>query len=305
MTKLRLMTATGTRNEIYIKQRGSIFNKKVIQHKSLNFFDYRKLQKNAFCEVANSEIVPVEGILVTILSVSYNSEKTIAKTIEAVFNQTYDNIEYIIVDGSSKDNTVEVAKSYQERFDNTPGRSLTIISEPDNGMYDALNKGARMARGILVGQTNTDDWYEPDAVETMVNLYHKNPYDVAWGSIRVIKPSGTMIKHARIGKLWTTSGWCHPAMFSKREVLLEYPYICESMYDDFDFITAVHQAGKNIITADYVISNFSFGGMSTKKDLKEVKKRVDILYKVYRRHGMSRFYYFHRWMVELAKYVMG
>ena len=247
----------------------------------------------------------MEKPLVTILSVSYNSEKTIAKTIEAVLNQTYDNIEYIIVDGNSKDNTVAVAKSYLEKFDATPGRSLTIISEPDNGMYDALNKGARMAHGVLVGQTNTDDWYEPDAVEYMVNLYQKNPYDVAWGSIRVIKPSGTMIKHARIGKLWTTSGWCHPAMFSKREILLEYPYICESMYDDFDFITAVHQAGKNIITADYVISNFSFGGMSTKKDLKEVKKRVDILYKVYIRHGMSRLYYFHRWVVELAKYVMG
>jgi len=247
----------------------------------------------------------MEKPLVTILSVSYNSEKTIAKTIEAVLYQTYDNIEYIIIDGNSKDNTVEVAKSYQERFDSTSGRSLTIISEPDNGMYDALNKGARKAHGVLVGQTNTDDWYEPDAVEYMVNLYQQNPYDIAWGSIRVIKPSGTMVKHARIGKLWTTSGWCHPAMFSKREILLEYPYICESMYDDFDFITAVYQAGKNITTVDYVISNFSFGGMSTKKDLKEVKKRVDILYKVYRRHGMSRFYYLQRWIVELAKYVMG
>ena len=77
------------------------------------------------------------------------------------------------------------------------------------------------------------------------------------------------------------------------------------MYDDFDFITAVHKSDKKIITIDDVISNFSFGGMSTKKDLKEVKKRVDILYKVYRRHGMSRLYYIQRWGMELIKYLLG
>ena len=243
--------------------------------------------------------------LVTILTVSYNSEKTISRTIEAVFNQTYPNIEYIIIDGASKDGTADVARSYQSRFDNTPGRTLMVISEPDKGMYDALNKGARLAEGILVGQSNADDWYEPDAVETMVKLYEAEHYDVAWGSIRVKKPTGDMIKHAKIGKLWTTNGWCHPAMFSRRETLLAFPYACESMYDDFDYITAVKQAGKKIVTIDHVISNFSFGGMSTKKSLKEVKKRVDILYKVYRKHGLSRLYYVHRWMIEMAKYVLG
>lgn len=246
-----------------------------------------------------------EDLLVSIITVAYNSEKTIAKTIEAVFNQTYPNIEYIIIDGASTDGTVDVAKSYQERFDAKDGRTLIIISEPDKGMYDALNKGAKLASGVLVGQTNADDYYELDAVESMVNLYTEKHYDVAWGSINVIKPSGNTVKHAKIGSIWTTSGWCHPAMFSKREILLETPYICESMYDDFDFITSVHQKGKKIIATDKVISNFSFGGMSTKKDLGEVKKRVDILYKVYRRHGMSRLYYLQRWAVELAKYILG
>lgn len=246
-----------------------------------------------------------DDLLVSIITVSYNSEKTISKTIEAVLNQSYPNIEYIIIDGASTDGTVKVAKSYQKVFDKKEGKSLLIISEPDNGMYDALNKGARLASGVLVGQTNADDFYELDAVETMVNLYKDKQYDVAWGSINVIKPSGNTVKHAKIGSIWTTSGWCHPAMFSKREILLETPYICESMYDDFDFITSVYKKGKKIITTDKVISNFSFGGMSTKKDLGEVKKRVDILYKVYRRHGMSRLYYLQRWVVELAKYILG
>jgi len=247
----------------------------------------------------------VSAPLVTILTVSYNSERTISKTIEAVLKQSYSNIEYIVIDGASRDKTADVARSYQDIFDSIPGRSLVVISEPDKGMYDALNKGARLAHGMLVGQTNADDWYEPDAVETMVKLYENNPYDVAWGSINVKKNTGDMIKHARIGKLWTTNGWCHPAMFSKREVMLEYPYACETMYDDFDYITAVRKSGKKIVTIDHVISNFSFGGMSTQKSLKEVKKRVDILYKIYRKHELSRFYYLHRWIMEMAKYILG
>lgn len=244
-------------------------------------------------------------ILVTILTVSFNSEATIGRTIESVLNQSYGNIEYIIVDGASKDKTVDIAESYKELFEKKEGRSLEIVSEPDKGMYDALNKGAKLAHGELVGQINSDDWYESDAVETMVNFYENEHYDVAWGSIRIKKASGDMIKHAKIGKFWTTSGWCHPGMFSKRNILLQFPYILESMYDDFDYITAVYRAGKNVLTIDKIISNFTFGGMSTKKSLKEVKKRIDITYGIYRKYGMSRLYWFHRVMIEVAKYILG
>lgn len=245
-------------------------------------------------------------MLVTILTVAFNAEKTIAKTIESVLNQTYDNIEYIVIDGASKDKTVEVVKHYQKAFDDVPGRSLTIISEPDRGMYDGLNKGARMAHGELVGQINADDWYEADAVETMATLYEKEKYDAAWGSIRICGKK-TWIKHARIGKIWTTRGWCHPGMFSRREILRQFPYALETMYDDFDYITAVHQAGKKIMTIDKVVSNFAFGdgGQSTKKSLKEVKRRVGVTYGIYKKYGMSKGYWFYRWMYEMAKYLMG
>ena len=205
-------------------------------------------------------------MLVTIISVAFNSEKTIQRTIESVLNQTYPEIEYIIVDGASADQTVEVAESFRKQFEKGKGRSLKIVSEPDQGMYDALNKGAKLAHGELVGQINTDDWYESTAVETMVRLYEKEKYDAAWGSIRMCGKK-TWIKHAKIGRFWTTSGWCHPGMFSRKDILLQFPYALESMYDDFDYITAVHQAGKKIVTTDEIISNFSFGegGMSTKK----------------------------------------
>ncbi|MCR5742977.1 MAG: glycosyltransferase [Lachnospiraceae bacterium] len=244
-------------------------------------------------------------MLVTVISAVCNSEKTIARTIESVLNQTYDNIEYIIVDGASTDRTLDIARSYQEAFGRLEGKTLTIVSEPDQGMYDALNKGARMAHGELVGQINSDDWYEPDAVRTMVELYEKERYAAAWGSVRMCGKN-TWIKHAKIGKLWTTTGWCHPGMFSTRDTLMAFPYPIETMYGDFDFITAVRQAGKKIVTVDKVVSNFSFGrsGMSTRKSLKDVKSRVDTTYSIYKKYGMSKLYYWQRWAYEIIKYLV-
>lgn len=247
----------------------------------------------------------MEQIKVSIITVAFNAEKTIARAIESVLDQTYPEIEYLILDGASADNTVAEAQRYADAF-REKGYTYRIVSEPDRGMYDALNKGAQMAHGELIGQINADDWYEPDAVETMVRLYEKEKYDAAWGSIRIKKKGGDMIKHAKIGKLWTTTGWCHPGMFSRRETLLAFPYPLESMYDDFDYITAVHQAGKKIVTTDHIISNFSFGagGMSTQKSLKEAMRRVNITYSIYRKYGMSRLYWFLRVATELAKYLV-
>ena len=109
-------------------------------------------------------------IKVSVVTVAYNSEKTIAKTIESVLNQTYLEIEYLIIDGASKDRTVQIAKSYQKQFDDK-GYTYRIISEPDCGMYDALNKGVALAQGEIIGQINSDDWYENNALQRVVETY--------------------------------------------------------------------------------------------------------------------------------------
>lgn len=219
-------------------------------------------------------------------------------------NQTYDNIEYIVIDGASRDNTAMIARSYAEKFNARPGRSMTVISEPDNGMYDALNKGARLAHGEIIGQINADDWYEPDAVRIMAELYEREHYDLAWGSLNVITGKGNYVKRAKRGLFWSTSHWCHPAAFASREVLMKYPYPLINSHDDFDFATHLYVDGKKLIPLDKVISNFTFGGMSTRKSLAEAKKRLDEIYGIHRKYGMSRLYYVYRFMFEAVKYIL-
>ena len=246
------------------------------------------------------------NILVTVLTVVFDSEATISKAIESVMNQNYTNIEYIIIDGASTDDTVKICKQYEEKFNALPGRTMQIISEPDNGMYDALNKGARLAHGEIVGQINADDYYEPDAVETMADLYEREKYDLAWGSLNVIKPDGGFIKHAKLPKyklFWSTLHWCHPAAFARREILLEYPYPLINWHDDFDFATRLFVEGKKLTTTDKIISNFTVGGYSTKEDISSVFRRVNDIYGIYRKYGMSRLHYIERLLFEAAKYI--
>ena len=243
-------------------------------------------------------------IKVTIITVAYNCADTIATAIESVLKQTYPNIEYLVIDGLSKDNTVEIAESYVEKL-NEKGITMKVISEPDRGMYDALNKGVFLASGELIGNINADDWYEPIAVEKMVELYEKEQYDLAWADLRIIKPSGNMIKKAHVGRLKTTTGFCHPTMFSRRDVLMELPYACEQMDDDFEMILRAYKARKKIVTLNEVLANYRFGGMSTTKSIKDFLKRVKMKYATYKKHGYSSYYWFYCVAIEGIKYILG
>lgn len=122
----------------------------------------------------------------SIITVAYNSGQTIHQTIESVKNQTYKNIEYIIIDGDSKDNTVDIINQYEF---NTNIR-LRWISEPDNGLYDAMNKGIKMATGDIVGIINSDDFYHHnDTIQKIVNAFKENPdIEAIFADVRFVHP---------------------------------------------------------------------------------------------------------------------
>lgn len=114
--------------------------------------------------------------LVTIITVVFNGEKHLDKTISSVINQTYKNIEYIIVDGGSTDGTLDIIRKYENLVD-------YWVSEKDQGIYDAMNKGIGLASGKYIGLINADDWYSLDAVEVVVQMFSQSRAEVIFGQV--------------------------------------------------------------------------------------------------------------------------
>lgn len=202
---------------------------------------------------------------VSIITVSYNSAATIARTIEGVLNQTYKNIEYIIVDGASKDETVDIIKKYEGSFE---GR-LHWVSEPDNGIYYAMNKGIEMATGDLIGIINSDDWYEPDAVSIMVDQMekdHSNPRTVYHGITAFIVDGQVRSMVKLVSENLENAMSSHPACFVtaacyKEMGVFNTKYVSVA---DFDLMLRYYRSGKvKFVSVDEHIANSVAGGMSS------------------------------------------
>lgn len=120
---------------------------------------------------------------VSLITVTYNSSKTLSDTLQSVLNQTYSEIEYIIVDGASKDSTVSIIQKYEPKFN----RRMRWISEPDKGLYDAMNKGIRMATGDIVGIINSDDFYHrTDILQVVADAFRDKSVQAVYGDVRFV-----------------------------------------------------------------------------------------------------------------------
>lgn len=139
---------------------------------------------------------------ISLVTVTYNSASTITECITSVNNQTYSKIEHIIVDGSSKDNTIEIINSI-------PNRVSEIISEPDKGIYDAMNKGIRLATGDVIGILNSDDFFtSDDVVEKIVTAFKNKDINGVYGDICFVKPTD-LTKVVR----YYSAKWFNPSLF--------------------------------------------------------------------------------------------
>lgn len=119
---------------------------------------------------------------VSIITTTFNSAKTVQNTIESVINQDYPNIEHIVVDGASKDNTIDIVNSYGSNISH-------LISEPDKGIYDAMNKGIKIATGDIIGILNSDDFFTSnDIISTIVDTFTQNDIDALYGDIHFVHP---------------------------------------------------------------------------------------------------------------------
>ena len=244
-------------------------------------------------------------VRISIVTVCYNSEETIARTIESVLMQTFPPFEYIIEDGLSADKTLEIAESFRQAF-NDKGIKYTIVSQRDEGIYDAMNKGIGLATGDLVGLINSDDWYERDALETVAECYERTGFDLFYADLRMVLPGGgSFIKKARNRKYQTSRDWNHPTTFITGKLYEKYKYRNETLHDDYDLILRLKRAGVHTETVNRVIANFRMNGVSHQRSIRKALERCGIKYRIYRENGYSPFYFFECFGVELAKLIVG
>ena len=244
-----------------------------------------------------------EELLVSIITVCRNSETTIGDTIESVLNQTYPNLEYILVDGKSTDRTIDIIKSYEDRF-MEKNISYRYISEKDEGIYDAMNKGIAMAEGDLIGIINSDDWYESQAVEVAARYYIQEKYDMFYADLRIVGENRSFIKKAKDSRWVTSRYWNHPTTFIPRTIYEKYQYKNENIHDDWDLILRIRKDNCRVCVVNEVLANFRRNGVSHEKNIKKAFHRARIKYGIYRDNGYSRLYAVECYGMEIAKMVL-
>lgn len=250
---------------------------------------------------------------ITIITITYNSEKTIARTMESVLSQSMleksngeDSVEYLLIDGKSSDTTVAVAESFRSRME-AKSIELRILSEKDKGIYDAMNKGIRQATGDVIGILNSDDWYEKETLQTVADTFRRENCDLMFANIRMHRADGsTFVKKARLRSFQTSRDWNHPTTFVKASLYKAHPFKMLGIHDDYGFYLEVRKAGAKIITVDQVLADFTMGGASNHKSLKEAGKRIKERYLYcYRINGYSRWYLIECIAIEAAKWLLG
>ncbi len=223
---------------------------------------------------------------------------------ESVLGQTLMPSEYIIIDGLSIDRTLEIAGSYTESF-RKKGTELRIFSEKDNGIYDAMNKGIDKARGDIIGIINSDDYYEPEAVEVMTDTFEKEGCDLAFADIRMHMTNGTsFVKKARVRNYTTSRDWNHPTQFVASYVYEKFRFRCRDISDDMDLYFRIKKAGMKIVAVNRVLADFTMGGVSNRIPAREIIPRIKRRYRIYRENGYSRLYILECVGFELIKFLL-
>lgn len=208
---------------------------------------------------------------ISIVTVTFNSGETVRDTIESVLSQTYKDYEYIIIDGGSKDNTVDIIKEYEPKFE---GR-MKWISEKDKGMYDGINKGIRMATGEVVGIINSDDFYHRTDIFNIIAKSFEENKDIQaiYGDVRFVHPDNL----AKTVRYYSSKHWkpwrfrfgfmpAHPTFFTYKENFDKYGYYQYDYHIAADYELLIRHLYTNKVPAKYVPVDFMkmrTGGRST------------------------------------------
>lgn len=244
--------------------------------------------------------------LFSIVTVCYNSEKTIARTIKSVLTQEFKDYEYIIVDGNSKDKTLDILRKYEPKFE---GR-MKIKSEPDKGIYDAFNKGIQRSNGIYVWIVNSDDYIEPRVLKELAQLIESFPKDnlpIIASSMRFVHPDPNPPiiytpneESCRKGYQSLDMGILHPATLVPKNI-----YNQTGIYDnklsimaDIDWFIRAYKMHQPIYFSNIISINMCYGGISTTSRFKEYYKDRSIFYKKHAHNFIQEKFYLLKWCIK-------
>jgi glycosyltransferase involved in cell wall biosynthesis len=232
-------------------------------------------------------------MLVTIITATYNSALTLETCIKSVLEQTYTEIEYIIIDNCSNDGTLDIAKSYSENVSR-------LVSEPDKGIFDALNKGIKLASGDIIGFLHADDFYaSPTVIAQVVAQFQSSGADAVYGDLQYVGKNNPskIIRNWVAGEYSTKkilNGWMppHPTLFIKRECYKKYGYFNLNYKIAADYELILRFFAKNNISLSYlpkVLVKMRTGGTSNKGIRNIIKKSSEDL-KALKEHQIGSFY---------------
>ncbi|MES2629345.1 MAG: glycosyltransferase family 2 protein [Bacteroidota bacterium] len=219
--------------------------------------------------------------IISIITVTYNAGQVLEKTIRSIVSQTaFANVEYIIVDGASKDNTTDIIRQHEHHVSRW-------ISEPDKGLYDAMNKGIAMATGDYVWFINAgDEIYENDTLEKI--LQQPSGADIYYGETLETTEAGETIGMRRLSTPeqldWKSFQWgmlvCHQSILVKREIAGNYD-LSYRIAADIDWVISALKKSTLVINTHLVLSRFAKGGTSGKHIKKALRERFGIMTRNY------------------------
>jgi glycosyltransferase involved in cell wall biosynthesis len=225
--------------------------------------------------------------LISVITVVFNGEKYLEETIQSVTNQTYDNVEYIIVDGRSTDDTLDIIQKYKHAID-------YWVSEKDKGIYNAMNKGIELCSGEIIGIINSDDYYAKDALEYVVNVYKKtNKPCVIYGNLIKIDDKnsraffqGDMTSSAFRNAIEQIN---HPTCFVDRSLYLMFGNFDEyfEMGADRELFFRFYNYNVNFEYIPKVIAFFRLGGVTSQINIVKSIRRLKQIFLIYKTHGIS------------------
>lgn len=236
----------------------------------------------------------------SVITVCYNAQATIEDTIQSVIAQTYHHVEYIIVDGASKDRTLPIINRYRDRI-------ATVVSEPDKGLYDAMNKGLRLATGDYVCFLNAgDSFHEDDTLQQMVHTLRELTElpDVLYGETELVDAEGHFVRMRRLQApehlTWRSFRHgmlvCHQAFFAKRT--LAEPYDLSYRFSaDFDWCIRIMKKSKVLHNTHLTLIDYLEEGMTTRNHKASLHERFRIMAKHY---GWLSTVAHHAWFVVRA-----